>query len=269
MNLFLRRVVYLILLYHLAESALFAETPIIMGVGNVKSVQNSVQTLFYTPTVFYQRGQVSGALCYANRYLVKDFSTSYVALGFGTKLGSFNLGYERFGNECLNWNRAIAGYAQEWGHLQLGVSFNYLKFISISSTSDMIYSLCGAKLMVSKALLLSVSIQNMEQSEMEIDDYRIPIPTIFLMGARWQESRTFTLLAECEKDLQHPINLKVGGEISLLKPLGVRVGVCKSEVVIPTVGFWFLHNKMQFDVAYNFDNRIGSSCSVSITYSRL
>ncbi len=269
MNLLFRRVVYLILFYLLAESALFGETPIVMGAGNVKSVHNSVQTLFYTPTVFYQSGQVSGMLCYANRYLVKDFSTRYVALGFGTKLGSFNFGCERFGNEYLNWNRAVAGYAQEWGRLQLGVSFNYLKFISITSKSDMIFSLCGAKLMASKAWLLSVSVQNMEQSEMVIDDYRIPIPTIFLMGARWQESRTFALLAECEKDLQHPINLKIGGEMTLLKPLGVRVGVCKSEVVVPTVGFWFFYNKMQLDVAYNFDNRIGSSCSISIIYSRL
>lgn len=269
MNLFLIRGLLLFTLQTLFQLALFAQPPIILGAGNVKSVQSSIQTIFYSPVLVQDKGDVAATLCYSNSYLLKDFSTSYGAVGYGTALGTFNAGYERFGNEYLNLNRVVAGYGQVWGPLQLGFSFNYLVFNSVTANSGMVYSQSGVKFQPTKEMLLSFSASNIEQSELAIEETKLPIPTIFLMGYRWRESKNLALFAECEKDLQHPLVVKLGGELNLNQPFGLRLGVFKHEVLIPTLGFWFLHKQFQLDVGYLYDNRLGSSCSLSITYSTL
>lgn len=242
------------------------EPAVIMSMGNVKSLQNTSQTVFYNPSNTQQAKTIEGSISLSNGYFMKELSTTHAAISWGSKLGSFNSGFERFGNQLYNSNRLLLGYANKWNNFSAGVNFNYLIIHIIGSKpGQMIYSQIGSKMVINKNFTAAFTLTNIEQSVIIMEESKITIPTEIICGLKWHDKKLLSLYVEAEQCIKGQLRTKCGAEISPNNLFTFRLG-CFNSPITPTAGFGLKLRDLTVDLGFLYDTTLGVSSSISLSY---
>jgi len=114
-------------------------------------------------------------------------------------------------------------------------------------------------------ILIGASIQNPVQPPLA----DAQLPTVLRMGASWRTSEVFTLLAEMEKDIDRPAQIKVGMEYRPASVLAVRVGVRTGEVARMGFGLGLrLKNGVSVDVGSEWHPSLGLTPAAMVAWRR-
>ncbi len=243
------------------------EPALVMGLGEVKSLQNSSQILFYNPAIFINSQATEIGTSFSNDFCIKELSTSHLYGSLGSNLGTFNGGFERFGSELFNRNRLVLGYANRWNKLAIGVNFNYLAVHIINcKIGQMVYSQIGTKVFINEHFTMAFSVANIEQSKINVEESALTIPTEMLLGLKWSDNKMLTLYFEAEKSLNCSLIGKFGAEIKAHKIFVCRLG-CFGSPLTPTAGFGLMMKRVCLDMGFNFNSQLGISSSASLLVS--
>lgn len=115
-------------------------------------------------------------------------------------------------------------------------------------------------------LSIGASVQNPVQPRLADTD----LPTVLRIGAGWRTSEIFMLLAEVEKDIDRPAQVKAGLEYRpAASVLAVRAGVRTGEVARAAFGLGLrLKNGISIDVASEWHPSLGLTPAAMVAWRR-
>ncbi len=94
------------------------------------------------------------------------------------------------------------------------------------------------------------------------------VPTVFRLGAAWRAGPTLILLAETEKDLERPVQVKAGVEYHPLDLLVLRLGLRTGPGRMAFGGGIRLQNGLAFDTGVEWHPVLGLTPSATIVWRK-
>jgi hypothetical protein len=115
-------------------------------------------------------------------------------------------------------------------------------------------------------ILIGASVQNPIQPTLGA----VSLPTVLRMGASWRTSEVFCLLAELEKDIDRPAQVKAGMEYRpAASVLAIRAGVRTGEVARMGFGLGLrLKSGVSVDVASEWHPSLGLTPAAMVAWRR-
>ena len=92
------------------------------------------------------------------------------------------------------------------------------------------------------------------------------LPTIMSVGLLYKPGKGISIAAEAEKDVLHPLRVKIGIEYNLLEAIDLRLGVVTSETQL-SFGFGYrLKSHWQLNFATTYHQYLGFTPGIGLTY---
>ncbi|AKQ44768.1 hypothetical protein TH63_02640 [Rufibacter radiotolerans] len=201
-----------------------------------------------------------------NRFSLKELTTvGLLAVLPSSRWGTVGLDVQRFGGEYYNEQRLGIGLAHQLGVVRLGLKADLLqvRVKEWGSRKAVALSLGGQSELV-PGLTFGAHIYNLNQAKLaEFQDERVP--TVMKMGLSYQASTKVLLVAEAEKELEHPVAMKGGIEYQVLPALTLRTGF-NSGTRAGTAGVEVSFKQFQVAYAVGAQHQLGLSNYLSVGY---
>lgn len=239
------------------------------GLGGVGLTLSDVYAIYNNPGAFGALDETSIGLNYENRFLLKEISTQSLAFGYHTtNHGNFGLSFQQNGFNLFREMQVGLVYSRQlfkgfYGGF--GLNLHRLQIGENYGTRNTASGSLGIFYQAENDLRFGVRVQNISRTELaEYEDERFP--TRFGLGFAYDFSEFLTWLAEIEKTIVHPINIKSGIEVNPHEAVYLRLGV-NSYPFQTSFGFGFKVNQLYFDMAALWHNTLGISPSAGLKYS--
>jgi hypothetical protein len=149
--------------------------------------------------------------------------------------------------------------------LMAGVQLNYqsLRLAEVYGSKQTVTAEFGMLFLLTEKWSMGLSVFNLGRTKLsEYQDDRFS--TLMRLGTNYKFSDKFMVVAEAEKDLDHPLRLKGGMEYAIAKPFFFRCGV-SSQPVEFTFGFGYRLKNVQLDLGSAYHQQLGWSPHVGLT----
>jgi hypothetical protein len=201
-----------------------------------------------------------------NRFSLKELTTVGLLAVLPThRWGTVGLDAQRFGGDLYNEQRLGIGLAHQLGVVRLGLKADVLqvRVKEWGSRKTVALSLGGQSELV-PGLTFGALIYNLNQAKLaQFQDERVP--TVMKMGLGYQATAKVLLVAEAEKELEHPVAVKAGIEYQVLPALALRTGF-NSGTRAGTAGVEVAFGQFQVGYAAGAQHRLGMSHYLSLGY---
>lgn len=240
------------------------------AIGNASVCLVDVWAVYHNQANLALYKNISAAVCYENRFLVKEMSLQAAAFVLPTKkLGTFGISYSGFGYSLYRESKYNLSYAMNFGpNFSAGIGMNYLNtFIAENYGRRGSFTVeAGIRAKVVKELVVAFHAYNLTRAKMA--DYNNErIPTILRLGLQYDFSQKVLLSAEAEKDIDHKPRFKAGMEYRPAKLFYIRAGVA-SNPFVGSFGIGFsIADKVNIDVASSLHPVLGLSPMASLSYN--
>ena len=111
---------------------------------------------------------------------------------------------------------------------------------------------------------LGARVQNPLQQEMA----GTALPSVLRIGAAWQAASTLILLAETEKDLDRPAQIKAGIEYHPVEALALRMGIRTEPARLGFGAGFQLKNGLEFDTGAEWHPTLGFTPSAMVVWRK-
>jgi hypothetical protein len=173
---------------------------------------------------------------------------------------------QRFGGALYSETRVGAAYGYRLGVVSVGGRLDLLqvRLQDLGSRLAPVVSLGGQAELLPGHLTLGASLYNLTQARLaSYQDERVP--TLLRAGLAYRPSTQVLLLAEAEKDVEHPAGLRAGVEYQPATAVAVRLGYASgSEQATAGVGVHL--GGFHFDYAAGWHAVLGLSQFVSVQW---
>jgi hypothetical protein len=249
----------------LAYGQLPTVNPIGAGMAQATVAMQGPAALFANPAGLHERTGLTIAAAAEQRFLLSELQSVAMAVGLPTKSGNFAFSAQSFGYEGFRQQKLGLSYTRKfWESLAVGVRFNYFQTrIPDYGNRGLLSFEVGMQANISKTLVIGAQAVNPAQVELVAGEN---LPSILLLGLRWQTSAKLFLCSELEKDLDQKLRWKNGLAYQPIEPLRLRVGYAtEPSMLFFGVGYAF-GTGFQADTAGSFHQTLGFSPSAGLAW---
>ena len=240
------------------------------GIGGAAVCMVDVWAVYHNQANLAYYKNISAAVYYENKFLVKEMSLQAATVVLPTKkLGVFGVSFTRFGYSQYNESKYGLSYARTFGpNFSAGVGMNYLSsHIGENYGTRGAFTVeLGVRATLLKKLVVGFHAYNINRAKMaNYNNERIP--TILRLGLQYNFSEKVFLSAEIEKDIDYKPIFKVGMEYHPAKLFFLRAGI-STNPFISSFGFGFnISDKFSIDLASTVHPVLGLSPMASLSYN--
>jgi len=207
-------------------------------------------------------------VAYESRYFIPE--AAYKGLSFAAPLGGGTIGVigHSFGYASYNDNRLGLSYARELSdYISLGVQVNYVQ-VNIGDVYGQRSSITGevgALITPNENTAIGVHLVNPTRAKLaDYDDERIP--TLLKIGGSYCFSEKVKLLAQVDKDLELPINGRMGIEYEPMDDFYMRTGFSTLNRSY-AFGIGYSWRGIIVDVSNQWSQQLGFGATASMAYT--
>ena len=207
-------------------------------------------------------------VAYESRYFIPE--ASYKGLTFTAPIGGGTIGIvgHSFGYASYNDNRLGVSYARKLSdYISLGAQINYFQVNigDIYGQRSMVTGEVGALVTPNEKVAIGVHIVNPTRAKFaDFDDERIP--TLLKVGGSYSFSEKVKLLAQFDKDLDLPINGRMGIEYEPIEDFFMRTGFSTLNRSY-AFGIGYSWRGIILDVSNQWSQQLGFGATASIAYT--
>ncbi|MBK8567375.1 MAG: hypothetical protein IPN76_29660 [Saprospiraceae bacterium] len=249
----------------LAYGQLPTVNPVGAGISHATVAMSGPASLFANPAGLNGTTGLTVSAGAEQRFLLSELQSVAVAVGLPTRSGNFAFSAQSFGYEGFRQQKIGLSYARKfWESLSVGVRFNYFQTrIPDYGNRGLLSFEVGMQANISKSLTIGAQAVNPAQVELVEGEN---LPSVLLLGLRWQVSSKLFLCSEVEKDLDQKLRMKNGLEYQPIEPLRLRVGYAtEPSMLFFGVGYAF-GTGFQADTAGSFHQTLGFSPSAGLQW---
>ena len=205
---------------------------------------------------------------FQNRFLVKELSSSSGLLILPILSSVVAFSVYQFGKNTFRQEKFGFAFAQSLSpRLHFGIQFNYYRFFMAEENRSI--GSYGAELgfqyQLTSQLLLGIHALNPYKISIHTFSKEYSYPSRINTGACFHLSESFGFVAELQKDLLYPLNVKTGLEYTILNKLFIRAGISGKPYEL-SAGMGFAVKKLKIDLAVAYNQYLGNSPSFSFQY---
>jgi hypothetical protein len=238
-----------------------------VALGNASVALEDVWSFHHNPAGLAGIKKVGAGVSYENRFMMRELQSQAFVVAYPMKKGVMSMGGQTFGFNAFRTYRTGLGYSLQLSDLfSMGVQLNH-HFVRINpayGNHQTVTGEVGALAKISPIWTIGFSIVNLSRnkiSEFMEDRYT----TLLRIGTTYKMSPVLMLLAEAEKDVEHPIRYKTGIEYLPMENFYIRGGFATQPIEYSFgVGYAF-NGVYRLDVGSAFRQIIGWSPNFSFT----
>ncbi len=241
--------------------------PIGAGLGNATVAMGGPVALFANPAGLNESHKLTIAAAAEQRFLLAELQSVAFAIGLPTKSGNFAISAQSFGYEEFRQQKLGFAYSRKlWNSLTVGARFNYFQTrIPDYGNRGLLSFELGLQANISKSLTIGAQAINPAQVELAAGEN---LPSVLLLGLKWQASPKVFLSSEVEKDLDQKLRWKNGLEYKPIEQLSFRAGYAtEPSMLFFGLGFTFGAG-FQADTAGSFHQTLGFSPSAGLLWAK-
>jgi hypothetical protein len=237
------------------------------SMANASVALSDAWAFHHNPGALAGLDKVSIGISYENRFLLKELQSQGFVYAQPLKKGVISVGAQSYGFTNYRTLRGGVGYSMKLSEkLMAGVQMNYLslRLAEAYGFHQTLTAEFGMLFLLTEKWKMGVSVFNLGRAK--LSDYQDDrYTTLMRLGTSYALSEKFIVVAEAEKDLDHPLRMKAGMEYAIAKPFFFRVGVCTEPIEL-TFGFGYRMKSFQLDLGSAYHQQLGWSPHVGLTF---
>jgi len=242
-----------------------------VGLGHAyQGIRGDYWSLYHNPAGISGVKKISAGAYVVRRFNVKELTSGSAGLVLPFLEGDHTLGldFTTFGFSAYRENRIGLTYATTlMEKVSIGVKLNYANLaIPTYGSESSLYVDVGVNTQISSQLSLGFTATNVNRAKLGQDPAAEALPTVVTAGLAYQPSDRVMLVADVQKDVDHPLSVRGGIEYYLNDFVIARVGV-SNEPVSWQAGLGLVKDAMQIDFAFGYTDRLGYSPHISLSYA--
>ncbi len=203
---------------------------------------------------------------YNRRYNLDELST--VSLGGAKKVGAgvFGVSIARFGHSAYSESKIGLAYARKlFSNLTIGGGFDMLNYsINQYGNSNVFTFEIGLQSAINDKLSLGAYVFSPGMASLT-DDFEVP--SRYTMGLKYVASSKANIYIDISKTINRDPEFKFAVDYKMVESFSVRVGGNVTKESIHFGPAYTMNNGVAIFGGYSFDNRLGHSAGVSLSYS--
>ena len=237
------------------------------ALGGASVTLSDVWSTTNNPAALGLMDRFAVGLAYETRYFLPEAGLKSVS--FVSPLGGGCIGLigHQYGYAGYRDNRVGLSYARLLNeYVSLGVQINYVqsRIGDAYGTRSTLVGEVGMLFIPSNKIRLGVHTYNPTRSKLaDYNDERIP--TALRIGGQYDFSAKVSAVAELDKDIDLPLNLKTGIEYQPAEAIKLRMGFATLQRTVG-FGFGYAWKGLSADVAANWDQSLGYSSTISLVF---
>ncbi len=204
---------------------------------------------------------------YNRRYNLEDLST--VSLGAAKKMGSgiFGMSVARYGSSVYSESKLGLTYARKlFSNLSLGASFDMLNYsINQYGTSNAFTFEIGVQSKINDKLSLGAYVFSPSVVSVAED---IEVPSRYSMGLKYIASSKAHIYIDISKTINRDPEFKFAVDYKMVESFSFRLGGNVTQESVHFGPAFTMKNGVGIFGGYSFDNRLGHSAGISLSYSK-
>ncbi|MET4080130.1 hypothetical protein ABIB40_000070 [Pedobacter sp. UYP30] len=231
------------------------------AIADVWAIQGNAAaiTTLNSPTV---------SINYIRNFLTEEISTQGLAAVIPIENNFIAIGFNRYGLSSYNQNKISFAYAKRFGNqfsMAIAVNYHQLKITNYGSSNGFSANV-GFYYKLGNTFNLGAYITNPTKQGFVNEEVSAPIETSINIGASYLVSDKVLLASTVSKILKNPVDVRLGMEYQIAKPLALRAGV-SAKPFKQYAGFGINFDKLLIDFATTFDNNLGYSPQIALGYA--
>lgn len=217
---------------------------------------------------FARLNNLATGFYYENLFMMKE--TGYRAGVFilPTRSGNFGLGITHFGFREYNESQIGVAYAKMFGpKFSVGLKLNYYHrgFGENYNSVNYLTFEVGIQADLTDQLSIGAHVYNPAGFFFEKEKKEL-IPSLFRLGLSFSLTKQVLLSIQADKDLFHPVNIRLGTEIRIADQFFIRAGTTTNPFT-NAFGAGIALKKLRMDISGSVHYILGYSIQVSLQYS--
>ena len=212
---------------------------------------------------------VSIGISYENRFLMKELQNQSFAIAVPLKYGVLSFGGNTFGYQNFRTFKMGAGYSMLLTkELSMGVQLNHqlLRLPEAYGINQTFTGEFGFNYSIGPDWTIGLAVFNIGRNKLtENPDDRYS--TSMRLGTKYQISDKTLILAELEKDIEHPLRSKIGIEYLPSETFAFRGGFATQPIELSFGIGWLISKKYSLDFGTQFHQILGWSPNISFKYA--
>jgi len=220
------------------------------GAGMAHSIATIADSyaVFNNPAGIAELSSIIANTSFEHRFGLAELSTISAGAVLPLNIGAGGISLTRFGGEYFNVQRVGASYANKFGMASLGIRANYDQYnIQGFGRKGIVSVDFGGIAELTPEVFFGAFARNISQASFQGFSEE-SLPTLLSAGLSYRPSANIMANAEVEKDLNFPVNGKIGVEYLLREILFLRIGY-QTQPAAPHFGLGFSHHIWQIDYA--------------------
>lgn len=238
-----------------------------MSLAENGTMFQGISSIYTNPAGLVSIDSFSTDVSYNQRYNLSELST--VSLGGAKNIGSGVIGVSvsRFGYSAYSESKIGLSYARKlFSNLSIGAGFDMLSYSidQYGKTNKFTFEL-GVQSIISKKL--SIGAYVFSPGVVALADDK-EIPSRYSMGVKYKASSKADLYIDISKTINRDPEFKFAVDYKLVESFSFRMGGNVTNESIHFGPAYFGKNGISIYGGYTFDNRLGHSAGLSISYSK-
>jgi hypothetical protein len=242
-------------------------SPEALGQGGVGVTQTSMYGAALNPASSANFSYVVVGIYYYLPYHISELSYQNVLGIVPTNYGVFSAFIQHCGLISYQENRFAVNFSREvLPGLSAGFQLN-VQHVFQQGRKSMYQAFSGIGILYTLHTDVHVGLllQNSERSAIKLEEELKMLPSLFVLGVRWDASDHFNIIAEVEKQVNYNSIKKLGLQYSLNNKIKIRTGVLGKPVNY-TMGLGFSMSPFYVDVGMVQHSILGFSSGIGILF---
>lgn len=236
------------------------------SMGGTASLDQGVAALFTNPAGLSTAQEFAAIATAQNQFLLPELQSAGLAALIPTKTGNFGLKAAAFGSQAYRENQFSLAYGRQLSRqFRLGAELIYWNnSIPEYGTRGYLTFALGIQSQLSEEFSVAAYIYNPIRTERNAEELT---HSIMQLGLSYQPSEKLNLVAEVEKDVDHPANFRAGVDYSINDLIGLRLGLGTGPSIF-SFGFSIqILPQIRVDIATSRHEILGFSPAFSLIYT--
>lgn len=236
------------------------------SMGRTASLDQGTSALFTNPAGLATAQEFSAIATAQNQFLLPELQSAGLAALLPTKTGNFGIKAAAFGSQAYRENLFSLAYGRQLSQrFRLGAELIYWNnSIPEYGTQGYLTFALGIQSQLSKQVSVAAYLYNPIRAERNDEELTY---SVLQLGVAYQPSEQLNIVAEVEKDIDHPANFKAGIEYALNDLIALRLGIGTAPSLF-SFGFSIqIFPQIQVDIASSRHEILGFSPGFSLIYT--
>lgn len=241
------------------------------ALGNASVCLTDVYAFHNNPANLCHVENVAVGISYENRFLLKELQNQSIAIAIPLKFGVLSFGGNTFGYQNFRTFKSGVGYSMLLTkELAMGVQLNHqmIRLPEAYGVNQTVTGEFGFNYTLNTDWSIGLAVFNLGRNKLTVSpDDRYS--TTMRLGTKYQVSDKTMILAELEKDIEHPLRSKIGLEYIPSESIAFRGGFATQPIELSFGLGWIISKKYTLDFGTQFHQILGWSPHISFKYAFL